>query len=61
MVRGSTSSYVTKEHRLALGARFPQHEVVTLEGAGHFLHTQDPRGLLKSVDSFVSEHICPRA
>jgi pimeloyl-ACP methyl ester carboxylesterase len=44
VIRGGESDYVSPEHEPMLKALFPQAEIVTMEGRGHWLHAEDPRG-----------------
>jgi pimeloyl-ACP methyl ester carboxylesterase len=41
-VRGENSDYVLPSHHAAIEALFPAARVVTLEGAGHWLHADQP-------------------
>ena len=44
VIRGGESDYVSAEHEPMLKALFPQAEIVTMDGKGHWLHAEDPRG-----------------
>lgn len=54
-VRGSRSQYVPLVHEAdgEVSRQFPCHSITTLEGAGHFLHTEKPQGLVDVVHSFL--------
>lgn len=43
-IRGGNSDYVADDHLPAIRALFPQANVETVAGAGHWLHAEDPRG-----------------
>jgi len=44
VIRGGESDYVAPKYEPMLKALFPQAEIVTMEGRGHWLHAEDPRG-----------------
>ena len=48
-LRGGQSEYVRGAHETAVRERFPQAQIETLEGAGHWLHAEDPRGFEAAV------------
>ncbi len=53
-LRGGGSDYVRDEHEAAIRALFPQAEIATLEGAGHWLHAEQPEAFAEAVDAFLS-------
>ena len=52
-VAGARSDYIRREHRPAIRALFPAARFVTLKGAGHWLHADNPEGFVSIVSSFV--------
>lgn len=53
-VAGETSPYIRDEHRPAIRALFPRSRVVTLKGAGHWLHADNPGGFNQVVEAFLA-------
>jgi esterase len=49
LIRGGRSTYVLPEHRPAIERLLPGAEVVTVEGAGHWLHAERPAEFLHSL------------
>jgi pimeloyl-ACP methyl ester carboxylesterase len=52
-VAGARSDYVVPAYRPAIHALFPAARFVTLKGAGHWLHADDPDGFTGVVEAFV--------
>jgi pimeloyl-ACP methyl ester carboxylesterase len=52
-VAGAASDYIRPEHRPAIRALFPAARFVTLKGAGHWLHADNPDGFAAIVEAFV--------
>ena len=48
-IRGATSDYVRDEHLPRIRALFPNAELRTIEGAGHWLHAERPREFLEAL------------
>jgi len=48
-IRGATSDYVRDEHLPRIRALFPNAELRTIEGAGHWLHAERPREFLDAL------------
>ncbi len=44
VLRGGASDYVTDDRLPRVRALLPRAEVVTMDGLGHWLHAEDPRG-----------------
>ena len=51
---GTASDYVTEEGRAAILRAFPQAEFHALEGAGHWLHADQPRETAAAIAEFVN-------
>jgi pimeloyl-ACP methyl ester carboxylesterase len=52
-VAGARSDYIVPAYRPAIHALFPAARFVTLKGAGHWLHADDPDGFVRVVEAFV--------
>ncbi len=51
---GAGSDYVLPEHHGAIRTLFPQAEIDAIEGAGHWVHAEQPRAFLERVQTFLS-------
>ena len=49
-VRGAQSDYVLPEDETVIRALFPHARFVTIEGAGHWLHAEQPARFLAALD-----------
>ncbi len=54
-LRGGASDYVTPAMHGAIRARFPAARIETLEGAGHWLHAEQPEAFLAAVEGFLGD------
>lgn len=55
LLRGETSSYVRQSHREAIEAVMPNVRLETIEGAGHWLHAEQPKAFRDAVNRFLDE------
>ena len=53
-LRGSESGYVTDEHVPRMRAQFPRTRLVTIKGAGHWIHADQPDAVAQSVAMFLA-------
>jgi esterase len=53
-VRGSRSGYIKDEDFPLIKTLFPQAELVTVEGAGHWVHADKPAELLAILKNFLN-------
>ena len=53
-VRGSESEYVSDEDLEVLEANFLHMDHHTIDGAGHWLHAQDPDAFFEVTSDFLS-------
>lgn len=53
VLRGERSDYVPDESRAAIMAVMPAADIVTLEGAGHWLHAEQPGPFSEAVLAFL--------
>ena len=54
-IRGSDSEYVTDADRDDIHERFPAAELVTIDGAGHWVHADAPEEFAEVVTDFLAE------
>ncbi|XP_038054830.1 protein ABHD11-like [Patiria miniata] len=52
-IRGSRSNYIRMDHLPAMKKLFPTATIATVEGAGHFVHSEKPREFLETVAPFL--------
>lgn len=52
-IRGETSDYVTDADQPAIRERFPAADLVTIEGAGHWVHADQPDAFAEVVVDFL--------
>jgi pimeloyl-ACP methyl ester carboxylesterase len=52
-VRGEESDYIRPEHHATIKRIFPTAEIVSIPGAGHWLHAEQPELLLKNLNYFL--------
>ncbi len=52
-IEGERSTYITEDDRLDIRALFPRSEVVTVPGAGHWVHAEAPRHFSERVMGFL--------
>jgi esterase len=53
-IAGATSDYIQPTHRAVIRALFPNTRFVTLKGAGHWLHADNPAGFVAVVEAFLT-------
>ncbi len=52
-IRGGASPYVRDEHLELIASLFPNYTLVTLDGAGHWVHAEKPAELIAAVEEFI--------
>jgi pimeloyl-ACP methyl ester carboxylesterase len=52
-MRGVNSGYVTEQDKTLIRNHFPESTVVDIEGAGHWLHAENPEDFYKNVVQFL--------
>ena len=55
-MRGVNSGYITEEDETLILAHFPNSTLVNIEGAGHWLHAENPEDFYKNVVQFLENH-----
>lgn len=53
-VRGGASPYIKEDDLEEIHAHFPQAKLETIDGAGHWLHAQEPEEFFETVSDFLS-------
>ena len=53
-VAGAASDYIRPDHRPAIRALFPAARFVTLKGAGHWVHADNPAGFVAVIEAFLA-------
>ena len=54
-IRGDRSDYILDEDIDLIQEQFPNAQFVTIQGAGHWVHAEQPEALFSSVTNFFSE------
>ncbi|MBU2944160.1 alpha/beta fold hydrolase [Shimia thalassica] len=52
---GANSEYMKPEYRPVIRAHFPQARFAKLSGAGHWLHAEQPRAFISSVQAWLNK------
>ena len=52
-IRGGASDYIQLDDQTTIANVFPQYELVTLDGAGHWLHAEKPQAFLAAINTFL--------
>lgn len=50
---GDSSTYIRDEHEAVMGELFPRAHRVTIEGAGHWVHADQPEAFVRTLTEFV--------
>jgi esterase len=53
-VAGARSDHIRPEHEPGIRRLFPQAQITRIEGAGHWVHAEQPRAFLRAVEAFLS-------
>jgi esterase len=53
-VAGAHSNYIQPEHEAGIRYLFPQARIIRIEGAGHWVHAEQPQAFLQAVSAFLS-------
>lgn len=53
-VAGKQSPYIKPEHRPQMEALFPRAFLVTIKGAGHWVHSQQPEAFVSALRTFLT-------
>ena len=52
-IKGSRSNYITEAMWPAVQTYFPRAKLVTIQDAGHWVHSENPKAFMKAVEDFV--------
>lgn len=53
-IRGSKSDYIVNDDINMIHSIFPNSELITIDGAGHWLHAEKPHEFFQAVNDFIS-------
>ena len=53
-IAGERSDYVTDEHAAEMGRLFPRNRRVTVKGAGHWVHSEQPGVFTEVLRQFLA-------
>jgi esterase len=53
-IAGARSNYIQPEHEPVMRGLFPRTRIVRVEGAGHWIHAEQPQAFLRAVGPFLS-------
>jgi esterase len=56
-LRGAESHYITAKHLSAIRRWFPQSQVFTVAGAGHWLHIDQPGAVHEAIQQFLLDQV----
>jgi esterase len=54
-IRGALSDYILDEDQKKIRILFPQAELITIPGAGHWVHVDAPKALCKAIRDFTGK------
>jgi len=52
-IKGSLSNYITEEDTADIKAIFPYSKLITIDGAGHWVHAEQPEALYAAIMDFI--------
>ncbi len=52
-IKGENSNYISEEDSSAIRTIYPEARIVTIPGAGHWLHAEQPELFLKAIEEFL--------
>lgn len=56
-IRGSLSGYIKDSDFPLIKSLFPKAEIVTIDGAGHWVHADQPEALLSVLNKFLDQEV----
>ncbi|MEQ8602329.1 MAG: alpha/beta fold hydrolase [Marivibrio sp.] len=54
-IAGGRSDYIGPQHQAEIERLFPNAEIETIPGAGHWVHAEAPKAFLETVERFLAE------
>lgn len=54
-IRGTESNYITESDFDQIALKFPNSDILSIEGAGHWVHAEAPSIFIKAVKDFLSK------
>lgn len=55
-LKGGRSNYITDRRHAEIQAKFPHAQIVTIDGAGHWLHAEKPQAVAEAVLNFLHQN-----
>jgi pimeloyl-ACP methyl ester carboxylesterase len=52
-LKGENSGYISSNEEPIINAHFPNHKIVSIKNAGHWLHVENPDDFLSALNSFL--------
>lgn len=52
-LKGENSGYISSEEEPIINAHFPNHKIVSIKNAGHWLHAENPTDFLNELENFL--------
>lgn len=52
-LKGEKSDYITENESLIINTHFPNHKIIEINKAGHWLHAENPKDFYKEVRNFL--------
>ena len=52
-IKGELSDYILPQHTAAMQAQFPNGQLKTINGTGHWVHSEKPEAVLQLIRSFL--------
>jgi len=60
LLKGNQSSYVLPEHLAELRRFFPNSRILGIDGAGHWLHSEQPQAVIEAMHDFLAGNTIDR-
>jgi pimeloyl-ACP methyl ester carboxylesterase len=54
-IGGASSNYILPKHEALIQRLFPHARIVRIEGAGHWVHAEQPQAFLQAIGPFLSD------
>ena len=52
-LKGENSGYISSNEEPIINAHFPNHKIVSIKNAGHWLHAEKPKDFLSALQDFL--------
>ena len=54
-IAGAKSDYIGPQHQAEIERLFPQAEIESIDGAGHWVHAEQPKAFMQAVEKFLEK------